>query len=96
MTLLTPAETAQRLGICERTLRGLRRSGEIAYVALDARKIRHTESDIAEYLVNRRRRDTPRVPLCPSTSPKIRRTSTTTSNSKVIGFTARQAAHQKG
>jgi excisionase family DNA binding protein len=96
MTLFTPSETAQKLGISERTLRGLRRAGEIAYVALDARKIRHTESDIAEYLAQRRRRDSPKGPLCPSTNPKIRRFSTTTSNSKVIGFTARQAAQRKG
>lgn len=96
MILLTPSETAQRLGISERTLRGLRHAGEIAYVALDARKIRHTESDIAEYLSQRRRRDTPRMNSCPSTSPKTRRFSTSTSNSKVIGFMARQAAQQRG
>jgi excisionase family DNA binding protein len=96
MILLTPSETAQRLGISERTLRGLRRAGEIAYVALDARKIRHTESDIDEYLALRRRRDAPKGSICPSTSQKNRRFSTSISNLDVKGFTARQAAQQKG
>ena len=96
MILLTPPQAAARIGISERTLRDLRKAGEIAYVALDGRKIRHTESDIADYLTLRHRRDTPRIMPCLSTSPKIRRTTTTTSNSKVVGFTARQAAQRNG
>lgn len=35
--LLTADEAAERLGICERTLRRLRQKGEIAYIALTER-----------------------------------------------------------
>jgi excisionase family DNA binding protein len=52
--LLTADQAAARLNISERTLRKLRQSGEIAYIALTDRLFRYTE-DCDEYVASRRR-----------------------------------------
>lgn len=57
--LLTEAEAAARLRMGERTLRELRRSGQIRYVALTARKIAYRPEDCAEYLSARLRVNDP-------------------------------------
>ncbi|PKQ00181.1 MAG: hypothetical protein CVT74_04985 [Alphaproteobacteria bacterium HGW-Alphaproteobacteria-13] len=90
--LLTIEETAAELKISAATLRRLREAGKIGYVRLDGRKIRHTSDDIADYLAHQhvapRHQD---LPLCPAPSPKkVRRTGTTTSSGKVVGFMARR------
>lgn len=57
--LLSPAEAAQRLDMSERTLRDLKRRGEIRYVALTARKTRYRPEDCDEYIAARVRVDEP-------------------------------------
>jgi len=86
--LLSPAETAARLGVSVRTLKGLADDGEIRYVETGRgtknKRRRYTEEFIAEYYERRTRRDAP----CPSTSTKTARSTTLISNGKAIGFTA--------
>ena len=53
--LLTADQAAARLNISERTLRKLRQSGEIAYIALTDRLFRYTAEDCDEYVASRRR-----------------------------------------
>ncbi|WP_081476885.1 helix-turn-helix domain-containing protein [Sphingomonas sp. PAMC 26605] len=88
MTLLTPEEAAERIHVCTKTLRQLRREGHIRYVAITDRVIRYRPEDCDEFIEGRVRK----APECPSTSRKTRRTSTSTSSGKVVAFTARQAA----
>jgi excisionase family DNA binding protein len=51
--LLAPQEAAKRLHISERTLRDLKRRGQIRYVAVSARRIAYREDDLAEYIDSR-------------------------------------------
>ncbi|WP_294243183.1 helix-turn-helix domain-containing protein [uncultured Sphingomonas sp.] len=85
--LLTPDQAAHRLSVCTKTLRRLRQDGHIRYVAITDRKIRYRPEDCDDYVASRARK----APECPSTSRKTRRISTSTSSSKVVDFTARQA-----
>lgn len=49
--LLTPHEAAQRLDICERTLRRLVREGQIAEpIRRNRRWVRYRDSDISAYI----------------------------------------------
>jgi excisionase family DNA binding protein len=57
--LLTADQAAARLNISERTLRKLRQTGEIAYIALTDRLFRYTTEDCDEYVASRRRIDNP-------------------------------------
>jgi DNA-binding transcriptional MerR regulator len=86
-----PAEAAKLLGISVKTLIGFARDGEIRYINVSrgAKKTRRmfTDQDIEEFKERRARRDVP----CPFTSTKTARSTTTISNSRVIGFTARRA-----
>ncbi len=58
--LLTADEVAARLNISERTLRKLRQTGKIAYIALTDRLFRYTTEDCDEYVASSRRIDSPR------------------------------------
>jgi predicted site-specific integrase-resolvase len=88
--LLLPQETARRLDVSVKTLNGLADDGEIRYVETGRgsknKRRRYTEEFISEYIERRTRRDVP----CPSTSTKTARSTTSISNSKVIGFTAQR------
>ncbi|WP_211258284.1 helix-turn-helix domain-containing protein [Sphingomonas sanxanigenens] len=84
--LLTEDEAAERLRLCSRTLRKERHAGRLPYVLI-GRAVRYTISDL-ESFIERARQD---QPACPSTGPKTRRIGNTTSSSKVVAFTARQA-----
>ena len=91
--LLTEQEAAEHLHLSPRTLRDLRSKGMIRYIRQSPRKIAYTPDDIAEFIAKHRRQD---EPPCPSTNPRKATSGTTTSDSKVIGITARRAAHQSG
>lgn len=67
--LLTADQAAARLNISERTLRKLRQTGEIAYIALTDRLFRYTIEDCDKYIASRRRIESPR----PSVKAIIRR-----------------------
>ncbi|MBN3537801.1 helix-turn-helix domain-containing protein [Sphingomonas pseudosanguinis] len=90
--LLTPEQAAHRLSVCTKTLRRLRQDGHIRYVAITDRKIRYRPEDCDDYVASRARK----APECPSTKRVNRRTSTTTSSSKVVDFTARRAQRPSG
>lgn len=85
MTLLTSIEAAERLRICERTLRKARQRGEIAYIAVSDRRVAYTVEDCDAYIESRRRRDE----KCPSTKTLGRRIGNTTSSTRSGGFMAR-------
>lgn len=57
--ILTEAEAAAYLRIGARTLRDIRRRGEIRYIALTARKIAYRPEDCEEYLAARLRVEQP-------------------------------------
>ena len=88
--LLTAEQAAERLGMCERTLRKLRQRGEIAYIALTDRKFAYTEADCDEFLAARRRKEQP----CPFVKTPARRTGSTTSRGMGSGFMAQQASRR--
>jgi hypothetical protein len=83
-------ETAKLLGLDEKTLRGHVRRGNIRYLSIGFGEKRPRRefrlADILEFLERMSRRE------CPSTAPRTRRSTTSTSSSAVIGFTARRAA----
>lgn len=90
--LLTADQAAARLNMSERTLRKLRQSGEIAYIALTDRMFRYTPEDCDNYLAARRRKDDP----CPSVKTHARRIGNMTSKGTNKGFMALLAAGQSG
>lgn len=90
--LLTAEEAAARLGICERTLRELRKKGDIGYVAVTPSRFRYTEEDCDAFIESRRRKDE----TCPSAKTPARRIGNTTSSSRNGGFMARLAAQGSG
>ncbi len=55
--LLTSAEAAAQLRVCEKVLRRLRKDGAIRYVAIGERKIMYRPEDCADYLASRVRRE---------------------------------------
>lgn len=57
--LLTEGEAAGLLGISERTLRDIRRNGEIRYVAVSKRIIRYRIEDCREYIEAHVRAESP-------------------------------------
>jgi predicted site-specific integrase-resolvase len=89
--LRPPKSAAQALGVSVKTLNGFVRDGEIRYIDVGRGKkeIRRmfTDEDLEEFKQRRARREVP----CQSTSTKTARSTTTISNSKVIGFMARRA-----
>src|SRR6266566_8978092 len=95
--LRTPAEAAARLQISAKQLGIFVRSGELRYVNVGRGskkpRIRFTDADLTEFIAAHTQRNNP---PCPSTARKTRRTTSLTSNSEVIGFTARRNARAAG
>ena len=71
MQLLTEPEAAEWLRMGERTLRKLRRSGAIRYVALTARKIAYRAEDCEEYVQAQIKRAEPCEPSKPPPKGKL-------------------------
>ena len=96
--LKTLAQAARRLGISIRTLRGLITSGELRYVNVGRGKQRErvmfTDSDLDDFVAGRTRQKAQQS--CPSTSPRARRTTTSTSSGEVLAFTARRKERTEG
>ena len=86
--LRTPAEAARKLHCSIKTLNAHVAAGDLRYVIIGkgAKRPRKmfTDADLNEFIANQTRKDVP----CPSTRTETaaRRTSTSTSKSKVIGF----------
>ena len=76
--LLTSAEAAAHIQVCEKTLRHLRQAGHIRYVAITERKIRYRPEDCDAYLTSRLREEA----ICPPTSRRTRPSSSMTSRSQ--------------
>ena len=87
--LWTSAEAAERLRICEKSLRKARQQGLIRYVAMGARGIMYRPEDCAEYVASRTRRDEPCEPVR-SPPPKGRGRAPGPNN--IIPFSQRQNA----
>ena len=95
--LLTLAQAAIHLGICEKTLRGYMHRGEIKHIAfghgLQRQRRRFHPDDLAAFMDQQRRT----IP-CQSTEQRTkpgttrRPSTTTTSKSDVVGFMARRTA----
>lgn len=95
-TLLTPKEAAERLLISERTLRDLKRTGAISYVAIGARRIAYREEDIVKFIESRVRQESP--PPVRSISGRLRRSSGSISDQPVgflEGCEARRAERER-
>jgi DNA-binding transcriptional MerR regulator len=86
--LHSPKSAADCLGVSVKTLNGYVRDGELRYINVGrgTKKLRRrfTDEDLQELIQRRAQRDVP----CRSTSTKTARSTTSTSNSKVIGFMA--------
>ena len=86
--LRSPQCAAERLGVSVKTLQGYVSDGELRYISVGrgAKKVRRkfTDEDIDDFIERRAQRDMP----CRSTGTGTARSTTTTSSSKVIGFTA--------
>lgn len=90
--LRTMAEAAGKLGCSIKTLNGHVAAGALGYVAIGhgtkrPRKM-FTDSDLNAFIAAQTRKDFP----CPSTAPAKRLIGISTSNTEVIGFTARRNA----
>lgn len=84
--VITAEAAAALIGCDVKTLREMTDAGIIRAVRKGAGKTRgYTEGDIRAYL-------TESALPCPSTNPPRARTSSTTSNSRVVDFTARRAS----
>jgi hypothetical protein len=86
--LYTPQEVAKQLGMSVKTLHEHARAGRIRYVPKGGGTKRprrmFTAKNIQSFIERQKVRE---VPLCPSTGPKIRPTTTTISKSTVVPFT---------
>ena len=91
LELLNRKQAAKKLDISEDQVTGLVLDGELSYINVGrGRKrprMRFAEEDLEELIARRRRRE-----AYLSTSPKSHRSTSTTSGSEVIGFTARRNA----
>jgi excisionase family DNA binding protein len=96
--LKTQAQAARRLNVSIRTLRGLVDSGELRYVNIGRGKRREkmmfTDGDLDDLIARRTRQKAQET--CPSTSPKARRSTTSTSSGAVLAFTARRNGQTGG
>lgn len=93
--MLTPAETAAVLRICERTLREHVRRGEITFRAIGSGGTRQRRmfglDDVMDFLDRQRRTKCPSITPRTGKAGRNRRSGTTTSNSWVVDFTALRA-----
>lgn len=69
LQLLTEEQAAERLLMSPRTLRDIRRRGEIRYVALTTRKIAYRPEDCDEYVAAHVRVESPASPSKPPPKP---------------------------
>jgi hypothetical protein len=94
--LLLIDQAAAYLGTTSDQVAAFVADGELSYINLGRGKkrarYRFTVPDLQEFIERRRRREV----LCQSTSPKSRRTTSSTSRSEVIGFMAARAAQLAG
>ena len=78
--LRTPAEAAAHLGCSVKTLKGHVASGALKYVIIGhgTKRTRRmfTDADLNQFVVDQTRKD---IATCPSTSPHVRHTGTSTS-----------------
>lgn len=87
-TLLTPAQAAERVHVCEKTLRKLRREGLIRYVAITDRKIMYRPEDCQDFIDRRSRFDD--APPVPRHRGKRQAPPSRNNVVPLLGFTARQ------
>ena len=87
-TLLTEEQAAETLHVCTRTMRRLRKRGEIRYVAITSRTILYRPEDIAAFVEQRA--------TIEDTTPSIRsRPNRKRANEPVVlSFTARRAGRR--
>jgi hypothetical protein len=83
--LLTEAEAAAKLKLCERTLRKARQAGHLAYIRY-GRAIRYAPADLESFIESARQ--------CLSIAEKGPRTGGTRSLSPVVDFEAARAARR--
>lgn len=81
--LLTEAEAAAMLRVCPRTLRRLRQSGAIRYVALTGRTVAYRPEDLQALIEQH-------TQTCDERTPTRRRSAARQRQGEVIGFTARR------
>jgi hypothetical protein len=87
--LITAKAAAELIGLDVKTLREMSDAGVIRFVIVGASTRKYAEGDLAAYVAGQRFGE---IKPCPSTSAVTPRISITTSNSKVIGFTAARAS----
>src|SRR5262249_26684023 len=92
--LLTRNEAARILRVTPEQVTRHVRDGELAYVNVGRGgkrpRMRFTEADLTEFIERRKRR----CVACPSTSPRNRPITDTTSSLRVIGFMAQRDARR--
>lgn len=82
--LLTEAEAADRLRLCQRTLRKARREGKLRYVLI-GRAVRYTEDDLTSFIDSLRTVQ----PACPPKPQPTRSARSTRKGAQIIPFTDR-------
>lgn len=82
--LLTEAEAAERLRLCQRTLRNARREGKLRYVLI-GRAVRYTEDDLKNFIDSLRTVQ----PACPPNPKPARSTHRKGKSAQIIPFTDR-------
>ena len=91
--IITAKAAALALGVDQKALRAMREAGSIRAVIVGASTWRYTEPDLRAYLAGDESRAVAaqEAKPCPSTNRRSRPTGTTTSSTKVIGFTEARA-----
>ena len=84
--LLTEAEAAERLRVCQRTLREARKDGRLHYVLL-GRSVRYTIDDLESFIASNRKVNPP----CTVKPPAPRSTGRRNKGAQIIPFTVRNA-----
>ncbi|WP_374708858.1 helix-turn-helix domain-containing protein [Nitrobacter vulgaris] len=86
--LMPLANAASWLGVSIKTVKGYVDDGDLRYINVGRgkknRRMMFTEGDLQEFVERRAQRETP----CQFIVRKVHRSTTSISNSKVIGFTA--------
>src|SRR4051794_3004174 len=94
--LRSPKSAADRLGVSVKTLQGYVSDGELRYISVGrgTKKVRRkfTDEDLDEFIHRRAQRDMP----CQSIGIRTARSTTSTSNTRVIAFTALRGARING
>lgn len=85
--LLTEAEAALRMRLCQRTLRKARQDGHLHYVLI-GRSVRYTVADLESYIERLRQVQ----PACPTPQPTRRSAPSSRKGGVIVPFTARNAA----